>query len=218
MRIKALALSALIASLGAAQADVFVAGPAYPGDPTGAQVACRVFNGGTAPVKINVQLFNSNGTVKPNFDNCNGLLKPGQDCVSSTKAAGNFAHTCTVSLDDNQPISGGLEVFSNTTTPPKQIVLPLRLLTIGATTHSRAASPNDFCPGICGGDPDCDGICGAWLFGDGFGSKGGGGGVGAGHITGVQCGKLIKSCYLMCGKLSAIHRGLCIDSCSDACV
>ena len=105
---------------GSARADIWSAGPAYPGNPTGGSVTCRIFNAGLAPVTVVTRQILDNASVTPvalSSDTCTAAVPPLGYCAfaASPAAIFNFAFSCRVvtnGIDNN--ISGAIEVRTST--------------------------------------------------------------------------------------------------------
>jgi hypothetical protein len=114
MRSTFIALAASLGLAGTAQADILSAGPAYPGNPTGGSVTCRIFNAGLQPVTISLrQIFNNASTtpVALTSDTCTAAIPPLGYCAFAASPGGNFAFSCRINANgsDNN-ISGDVEV------------------------------------------------------------------------------------------------------------
>jgi hypothetical protein len=112
--ISTLTTIAMLTIGGGARADIWSAGPAYPGNPTGGFVTCRIFNAGlTAVTVVTREIFN-NASATPvtlSSDTCTGVVPPLGYCAFAAAPGGNFAFSCRVITNgsDNN-ISGAIEV------------------------------------------------------------------------------------------------------------
>ena len=99
---------------GSARAEIWSAGPAYPGNPTNGSVTCRIFNAGLNAVTVVTREIFENGNTTPvglSSDTCATAVPSLGYCAFVASAAGNFAYSCRVitnGTDDN--ISGVIEV------------------------------------------------------------------------------------------------------------
>ncbi|MBV9289026.1 MAG: hypothetical protein JO288_14635 [Hyphomicrobiales bacterium] len=112
--ISTLTTIAMLTIGGGARAEIWSAGPAYPGNPTSGSVTCRIFNAGLAAVTVTARQIFDNGSSTPiglSSDTCAAAVPPLGYCAFAAPAAGNFAYSCRVitnGADDN--ISGVVEV------------------------------------------------------------------------------------------------------------
>jgi hypothetical protein len=110
---------------GSARADVWSAGPAYPGFPAGS-VTCRIFNAGLTAVTVTTRQIFENASATPialSSDTCAAAVPPLGYCAFSAAVAGNFAFSCRVITNgtDNN-ISGAIDVRATNGFPA---ILPL---------------------------------------------------------------------------------------------
>jgi hypothetical protein len=124
-RILTLTTIAMLTTGGSAWADIWSAGPAYPGVPAGS-VTCRIFNAGLAAVTVTVREIFLNTSTTPvalSSDTCAAAVPSQGYCAFSATVAGNFAYSCRVitSGTDNN-ISGAIDVRTSSGTPA---ILPL---------------------------------------------------------------------------------------------
>ncbi|MCI0600108.1 MAG: hypothetical protein L0Y50_04800 [Beijerinckiaceae bacterium] len=117
--------AAMLALVGTAKAEIFSAGPAYPGNPTGGSVTCRIFNAGLSPVSISFRQIWTNTGVAPalSTDTCNVAVPSTGYCAFTTPASGNLAYSCRInSSGTDNNITGVIEVRA---TSGAQVTLPL---------------------------------------------------------------------------------------------
>ena len=105
---------------GSARADIWSAGPAYPGFPAGS-VTCRVFNAGLAAVTVTTREIFLNTSATPvslSSDTCAAAVPSQGYCAFSAVVTGNFAYTCRVFTNgtDNN-ISGAIDVRTSSGIP-----------------------------------------------------------------------------------------------------
>jgi hypothetical protein len=118
--ISTLTFIAMLTIGGGARAEIWSAGPAYPGNPTGGSVTCRIFNAGLAPVTVVARQIFVNASVAPvalSSDTCTAAVPPQGYCAfaASPAAIFNFAFSCRVVTNgsDNN-ISGAIDVHTST--------------------------------------------------------------------------------------------------------
>lgn len=112
--ISTLTTIAMLTIGGSARADIWSAGPAYPGNPTGGSVTCRIFNAGVTSATINIREILSNASTTPiplSSDTCTTAVPPSGYCAFavSPSAVNNFAFSCRVTTSADK-ISGAVEV------------------------------------------------------------------------------------------------------------
>ena len=123
--ILAMTTIAMLAIGGSARADIWSAGPAYPGTPAGL-VTCRIFNAGLNAVTVAVRQLFINTSAAPialSSDTCGPAVPPQGYCAFSAVVTGNFAYSCRVianGIDNN--ISGAIDVRTSSGFPA---ILPL---------------------------------------------------------------------------------------------
>ncbi len=105
---------AAIGIANAAYAETLASAPAYPGNPSGGTVTCRLFNAGLAGASITQrQIIDNLGDITTlSSDTCNVTLNPSKYCAFSTPATGNLAYSCRVvtgGIDEN--IRGEIDVI-----------------------------------------------------------------------------------------------------------
>jgi hypothetical protein len=118
--ISTLTTIAMLTIGGNARADIWSAGPAYPGNPTNGPVTCRIFNAGLAPVTVVTRQIFDNASTTPvllSSDTCAAAVPPLGYCAfaASPTVIFNFAFSCRVitnGIDNN--ISGAIEVRTST--------------------------------------------------------------------------------------------------------
>jgi hypothetical protein len=110
---------------GSAKADIWSAGPAYPGTPAGL-VTCRIFNAGLAAVGVTSRQIFINTSATPvalSSDTCAAAVPPQGYCAFSAVVTGNFAFSCRVITNGNDNnISGAIDVRTSSGIPA---ILPL---------------------------------------------------------------------------------------------
>ena len=116
-RLSVVAIAALIALGGTAEAGILTAGPSYGGAEqlvNGALVVCHLFNtGGAAAVISTRQLFNSSrGLITPVGNTCTSALAPQKSCDYYAKT-GPGTYTCRVVLTEGT-LAGTMEIYSST--------------------------------------------------------------------------------------------------------
>lgn len=112
---------------GVAYADIYGAGPAYGGNPTGGVATCRVINVGTTSVNITSRqiIANTNAVLPLASDTCNVAVRPAQNCAFTALVGGNFALSCRLFVSGGDPqISGTLDVQNPAGTV--RVVVPMQ--------------------------------------------------------------------------------------------
>jgi hypothetical protein len=98
---------------GSAKADIWSAGPTYPGVPAGL-ATCRIFNAGFAFVSVTARQIFINTSATPvalSSDTCAAAVPPQGYCAFSAAVTGNFAYSCRVITNGNDNnISGAIDV------------------------------------------------------------------------------------------------------------
>lgn len=126
-RLAFVALAMLIGLGGAARADIYGAGPAYGGNPSGGAATCRVINVGTSAVGITLRqiITNTNGILPLSGDTCNVPIGPSSNCAFTASVPGNFALSCRLFVSGLDPqISGTLDVQNPVGTV--RVVVPMQ--------------------------------------------------------------------------------------------
>jgi hypothetical protein len=111
---------------GSARADIWSAGPAYPGNPTNGFVTCRIFNAGNVAANITTRSIFSNASTTPislATDTCSSAVPPLGYCgfTIDYSAVQNLAFSCRITTAATK-ISGAIEVR---TTTGVSAILPL---------------------------------------------------------------------------------------------
>ena len=114
VRLTLVTLATVIGLSGAAQADIFAAGPVYGGPGSaGGSITCRIFNYGLSAVSITArQIFtNTNVSIVPAADSCNVVLGVAKYCAFTAPITGNLAYSCRIAVNGTDTrLSGVAEI------------------------------------------------------------------------------------------------------------